>query len=403
MDALSSLPVEILYQIFDESTERDFASHALQKRSLYQRPLRDEQRRWSSLAALLITSKRLTHVLLTWVYRRGITIDLEDWAEYPRLGLPAGSSPFCRLLQRVTQVRFDLVYLPVHSFHPLLLQLRDLWARGSSLTRVELVTSDMPSHRPWVAFPDLLPSSAKQPLIEGLFEQLFAVWEQRSVKVEWRRRGGEWPAPWGRLCDRVGRTSVTWAAEAGSILVLRNLFSSGQGRANEPDRHGITAVHRAAAQGHEDVVKELLGMEEVDADCRDGRGATPLTWAASRGRTSIARMLVQTGRVFADQRDSGGRTPLSIAAAEGHDALVELLLTEAQVDSNAADVHGRTVLMWAVTRRRESIVRRLLASGAIDVAATDHGGRSALTWAVQANQANLVALLAPWARRPRRS
>ena len=128
--------------------------------------------------------------------------------------------------------------------------------------------------------------------------------------------------------DRIGRDSLSIAAEAGSHAVVKALLDYGMDVENDyfkiDDR---TALSYAAERGHVEVVKLLLQTGKADVNARDRKGLTPLCHACANatlspeegegegdceafgGQETVARLLIENGADF-DARDDAGRTPL---------------------------------------------------------------------------------------------
>lgn len=120
--------------------------------------------------------------------------------------------------------------------------------------------------------------------------------------------------------DRIGRSSLSIAAEAGSHAVVKVLLD--YGAVAESDYIRIddrTPLSYAAEKGHVEVVKLLLLRGKVDVNARDRDGRTPLHHACVNGTPSpeegegdcevfggqetVARLLIENGADF-DVRDN---------------------------------------------------------------------------------------------------
>ncbi|KAK3369418.1 ankyrin repeat-containing domain protein [Lasiosphaeria ovina] len=141
--------------------------------------------------------------------------------------------------------------------------------------------------------------------------------------------------------DRIGRSSLSIAAEAGSHAVVKALLEYGVIVENDYIRiDDRTALSYAAERGHVEVVKLLLQSGRVDVNARDRKGRTPLCHACANatispeegegdcevfgGQEAVARLLIENGADF-DTRDDAGRTPLWYAEKYSCHAMINVL------------------------------------------------------------------------------
>jgi ankyrin repeat protein len=112
--------------------------------------------------------------------------------------------------------------------------------------------------------------------------------------------------------DRLGRTSLHYAALDGPVDQVRNLLAGGANVA-ATDTQGFTPLHFACQQYRADVVEVLLDAG-APVDPVDAWGNTPLHRAVfnATGDPSIVRRLVSA---FADPdlANASGRSPRELA------------------------------------------------------------------------------------------
>ena len=93
--------------------------------------------------------------------------------------------------------------------------------------------------------------------------------------------------------DRLGRTSLHWAAEKGNSAIANFLILNGA-EINKSDNDGETALHEAAKWGHIKMVKLFIFHgADINAKGSDGRG--PIHIAIASGNTNIMNLLKEHG------------------------------------------------------------------------------------------------------------
>jgi len=172
--------------------------------------------------------------------------------------------------------------------------------------------------------------------------------------------------------DRLGRTSLWWAATRGDAAQVERLISAGAD-ADWADFDGERALHSAARWGHVDVVEMLL-KRGAEYDAKAIYGYTPLHISVREGRDKVTRVLLEAG-ADANARDDFGCTPLHDAAARGRVGIAELLLA-AGAEPNAPDYYGTTPRHRA-TRSAHTELAQLLQSAGADLDVLNRFGGTA--------------------------
>ena len=125
------------------------------------------------------------------------------------------------------------------------------------------------------------------------------------------------------------------------------------------DRLGRTALIHAVEAGETEVARRLLGAgAQVDVEGGKYPGMTPLFYATQAGDLELLPVLLEAG---ADPDVPGGRyqlTPLMFAAWTGNVAIVRLLL-EAGADPGIRNFRGETATSLASRGDHSEIVRLL--------------------------------------------
>jgi ankyrin repeat protein len=154
-------------------------------------------------------------------------------------------------------------------------------------------------------------------------------------------------------------TALHWAAQFGTVEVVKRLIDSGADIDGEGDEHEIGVIGWATCFKH--VRKEA-------ADYLLARGAKPTIFSAvALNRADLVRELVSDNpkllRVRKMSRFEHHRTPLHLAVLKNRPQMVKLLL-ELGADASAKDSRGYTPLGLATRKTNEAIAAALIAAGA---------------------------------------
>ncbi|KAJ6644982.1 Serine/threonine-protein phosphatase 6 regulatory ankyrin repeat subunit C [Pseudolycoriella hygida] len=181
----------------------------------------------------------------------------------------------------------------------------------------------------------------------------------------------------------------------GNAIALKLLSHTNKAFMDIQDKIGRTPLSYAAEAGYEDAVVSLTNYHKVGVDIPDKSGRTPLSYAAEKGNDSISDILIKQGADI-NTPDKKGRTPLSYAAASvksGNYKIINLLIKKG-ADLNIPDKDGRTPLSYAaaaVHPGNYGIINLLIKEGA-SLNIPDKNGRTPLSYAVNLGLENIAEL-----------
>lgn len=112
--------------------------------------------------------------------------------------------------------------------------------------------------------------------------------------------------------DHSGRSALHYASRLGSLKSCQALIQGGASLTLQ-DRLGKTAVQDAADAGFKDCLMLLLQSGGVDPSQRDVEGRNLAHWAATLDCVDAMELISEMSRVKLDQRDNYGKTPIDIA------------------------------------------------------------------------------------------
>ena len=154
-------------------------------------------------------------------------------------------------------------------------------------------------------------------------------------------------------------TALHWAAQFGSLTVVKRLIDAGADVDGEGDDHQLGVIGWATC--FKQVRKEI-------ADYLLSRGAKPTIFSAvALNRADLVRKLVADDptslRIRKMSRFEHFRTPLHLAVLKNRPQMVKLLLTLG-ADPSAKDNRGYTPLGLATAKTNRAIAATLIAAGA---------------------------------------
>jgi uncharacterized glyoxalase superfamily protein PhnB len=154
-------------------------------------------------------------------------------------------------------------------------------------------------------------------------------------------------------------TALHWAAQFGTVEVIKRLIDAGADVDGEGDEHQIGAIGWATCFKH---------VRTEAANYLIARGAKPTIFSAvSLNRADLVRKLVSDDpkllRMRKMSRFEHHRTPLHLAVLKNRPQMVKLLL-ELGADASAKDGRGYTPLGLATPKTNEAIAATLIAAGA---------------------------------------
>ena len=210
--------------------------------------------------------------------------------------------------------------------------------------------------------------------------------------------------------DADNRTPLSWAAERGHIVVVRELLvREDVDINNKSECHHYTPLHFAAKHGHKMVVEQLLLHEDIDMNVRSEHGRTPLLMAVDRGFEPIVEILLSRQDVdvnlannwsstplrvaVLNARDTTGQTSLSLSAGRGRDSVLKLLLSRKDVNVNSRDITWWTPLHAAAFLGKDVVVETLLAETDIEADPRNNFGNTPLALAASQGGSKVIQLL----------
>jgi ankyrin repeat protein/uncharacterized glyoxalase superfamily protein PhnB len=154
-------------------------------------------------------------------------------------------------------------------------------------------------------------------------------------------------------------TALHWAAQFGTVAVIKRLIDAGADVDGEGDGHEIGVIGWATC---------FKQVRTEAADYLLARGAKPTIFSAvSLNRADLVRELVADDpkllRVQKMSRFEHHRTPLHLAVLKNRPQMVELLL-KLGADPSAKDGRGYTPLGLATAKTKPAIIAALIAAGA---------------------------------------
>eukprot|EP00002_Diphylleia_rotans_P031614 TRINITY_DN656_c0_g1_i3.p1 TRINITY_DN656_c0_g1~~TRINITY_DN656_c0_g1_i3.p1 ORF type:complete len:938 (-),score=207.67 TRINITY_DN656_c0_g1_i3:479-3292(-) len=221
----------------------------------------------------------------------------------------------------------------------------------------------MPIH--WAIFRDSVPT------VESLLSN------QRDARLMIKAR------------DSDGSTPFIWAAERGSISMMKLLMQHGAA-IEESDAKGMTAFMLVCANGFPEACRFLI-QSGTKIEAKDNEGWMAIHHAALNGHGDVIDTLLQSGLSSA-LTGKFGMTALHCAASKGKLACLELLTQKGAAALRMLDEQMRSCLHWASIEGASEVVDFLLANGlAID--AKDHMMRTPLILALAYGHENVAQIL----------
>ncbi|KAF7329506.1 Multiple ankyrin repeats single kh domain [Mycena kentingensis (nom. inval.)] len=189
--------------------------------------------------------------------------------------------------------------------------------------------------------------------------------------------------------DTQGKTAFHWAAETGSLEVLKELQPVDGQSSGLPDSEGNTPIHLAAREQRILVVNYLLQNCTITVNAQNRKKETALHLAAANGPANAVKCLLDAG-FSCVIKDNDKNFPLHNAAASGDNESVTYLITARPGYRDMINKDGRTPLHRAALGREPAILRTLLEhdKGGIDM--RDYLGKTALLVACDESRSQLA-------------
>lgn len=104
--------------------------------------------------------------------------------------------------------------------------------------------------------------------------------------------------------DEAGRNALSFAAQAGDVVLIRRLLEAGLDVNGRETCTGMTPLSRAALAGRDAAAVALIEAG-ASVTSTDSQGFTPLLYAASSAQTATSRCLLEAGADPNDRSPSG--------------------------------------------------------------------------------------------------
>ena len=153
----------------------------------------------------------------------------------------------------------------------------------------------------------------------------------------------------------LGRTPLSWAAEAGNISVVRLLLEQ---CTNSNVKQRNRNVWRAAPTAYKNKIKSAIGLKSnYGREISSTQSASPSAQPFSR--VDIRARPVSKQRIGVNTVNTRGETPLMLAAMSGHKGVVELLI-ENNARTDCKDCDQETAAVKSARNGHEEVVMLLL-------------------------------------------
>lgn len=227
---------------------------------------------------------------------------------------------------------------------------------------------------------------------DGYTPLVYAAFNARSVAVNCLIQTGK-----VKICQD-GRTAKTnacmFAAQVGSIEVVRLLIEYDESVVLKVDSHKDTALHYACRHGHLGVVRLLLQKNASNIEAVNSRNLTALDEAAESGHADIVAFMLRRDDIDPLRISRRNFIPLLRAAWTGDQDLIEMLMAIEGTDLTHTTTGGRTLFTIAASVGLEGLCRDLIQREIANVTLPDFsGGFSPLHCATESNKAGVIELL----------
>jgi ankyrin repeat protein len=142
--------------------------------------------------------------------------------------------------------------------------------------------------------------------------------------------------------DRYSWTPIFWACFRDFDQTYDVLRSAGA-KLEFKDGQSKTVLHWAAEKGSVKVLRKMLEADRfMDLEIKDTGGRTAMSWAAEKGQVGALKLLIAHD-ANKNAQSNDGWTPLFWAAKNGHVEAIRYLLGR-RVNTSIIDAKGRRVL-----------------------------------------------------------
>ncbi|KLU90144.1 hypothetical protein MAPG_09110 [Magnaporthiopsis poae ATCC 64411] len=199
---------------------------------------------------------------------------------------------------------------------------------------------------------------------------------------------------WMEYKDKLGRTPLHCAAEAGDYATVQLLLGLDSQSEAPPDTYNRWPIHAAAEGGSVPCLEALCTQSNIEQP-GDWNSRTPLFFAACRGALNNVCFLL--GRGAAVDGANPQWTPLMAASARGYTETARTLIKHHENIEASRGVKLHVPFTLAAKTGNRSLCHALLEAGGDPFLGNPEDGKCAFHWGVDALQQRSIDIFLAWA------